>query len=166
MRRYFQKIPCYQGLRDQFAYDCAHHHPVFANPTFPIRRQIGRFCGDSRPLNSRILVSVGVRAFWWRFLAPCLRIQKFRSRRPGSGANSGRICSRNSDFRANVIRDLRRRWSYSGLSPRGRRPSTTALTRLGAIAEVVVHQRAALVLITHRRSAGCAMATTTPTWMM
>jgi hypothetical protein len=39
-------------------------------------------------------------------LAPCLRIQKFRSRRPGSGADSGRICSRNFDFRATVIRDL------------------------------------------------------------
>jgi hypothetical protein len=75
---------------DRFAYDCTHHHPVFANRTFPIRRQIGCFCGDSRPLNSRILVSVCVRAFWWRFLAPCLRIQKFRSRRPWLSAKSER----------------------------------------------------------------------------
>jgi hypothetical protein len=35
----------------------------FANRTIPIRRQIGRFCGDFRPLNSWILVSAGVRAF-------------------------------------------------------------------------------------------------------
>src|SRR5712672_3333753 len=26
------------------------HHPVFANRTFPIRRRIGRFCGDFRLL--------------------------------------------------------------------------------------------------------------------
>src|SRR5258707_14836179 len=40
------------------------HHPVFANLTFPVRRQIGRFWGDFRPLTSWILVSVGVRAFF------------------------------------------------------------------------------------------------------
>jgi len=33
----------------------------------------------------------------------CLRIQKFRSRRPGSGAKSDRTCSRNSAFCAAVI---------------------------------------------------------------
>ena len=48
-------------------------------------------------------VSVSAHPFWWRFLAACLRIQKFRSRRPGSGAKSGRTCSRNSAFCAAVI---------------------------------------------------------------
>src|ERR1700694_5751313 len=46
----------------QFVPECL-HHPVSANRTFPIRRQIGRFCGDFRLLNSWILVSVGARAF-------------------------------------------------------------------------------------------------------
>jgi hypothetical protein len=68
--------------------DCIRHHPVSANRRFPIRRQIGRFCGDFRPLNSRILVSAGGRAFWRRFLAPGLCIQKFRSRRPALSAKS------------------------------------------------------------------------------
>src|SRR6266446_6298085 len=67
---------------DRFVSDCAHHHPVSANRPFPIRRQIGPFCADFRPLASRILVSARVDAFWLRFLAPRLRIQKFRSRRP------------------------------------------------------------------------------------
>src|SRR5258705_10215594 len=48
---------------DRFVSDCAHHHPVFANRTFPIRLRIGRFCGDFRPLTSWILVSADVRAF-------------------------------------------------------------------------------------------------------
>src|SRR5713226_6049106 len=62
-------FPCLAGnwIRDRFAYDCAHHHPVFANRTFPIRLRIGRFCGDFRPLTSWILVSADVRAFLWRF---------------------------------------------------------------------------------------------------
>src|SRR5258708_38826887 len=58
------------------------HHPVSANRPFPRRRQIGPFCADFRPLPSRILVSARVDAFWLRFLAPRLRIQTFRSRRP------------------------------------------------------------------------------------
>src|SRR5258706_6495244 len=45
-----------QFLRDKL------HHPGSANRTFPARRRIGRFCGDFRPLSSRILVSAGVRA--------------------------------------------------------------------------------------------------------
>src|SRR5258708_31557466 len=45
---------------DGFVSDCAHHHPVFANRTFPIRLRIGRFCGDFRPLTSWILVSADV----------------------------------------------------------------------------------------------------------
>src|SRR5258706_10354454 len=69
--------------RDRFESDCVPHHPVSANRPFPIRRQIGPFCADFRPLASRILVSARVDAFWLRFLAPRLRIQKFRSRRPG-----------------------------------------------------------------------------------
>src|SRR5260370_3608261 len=58
--------------RDRFAYDCAHHHPVSANRTFPIRGQIGPFCGDFRPALSRIL---SLRAFahfgcgFWRFVS-------------------------------------------------------------------------------------------------
>ena len=74
------------------------HHPVSANRAFPTRRQIGRFCGHFRPLISRIFVSAGVYAFWWRFLAPRLCIQKFRSRQPGLSAKSDRTCTRNSDF--------------------------------------------------------------------
>jgi hypothetical protein len=35
----------------QFVPECL-HHPVSANRTFPIRRQIGPFCGDFRPLTS------------------------------------------------------------------------------------------------------------------
>ena len=65
------------------------HHPVSANRTFPIRRQIGPFSGDFRPLTSRILVSAYGGAFEWGLLAPCLRIQKFRSRRPGLSAKFG-----------------------------------------------------------------------------
>jgi hypothetical protein len=41
-----------------------------------------RFCREFRPLNSRFLVSAGVSAFEWPFLALRLCIQKFRSRRP------------------------------------------------------------------------------------
>jgi hypothetical protein len=32
------------------------HHPVSANRAFPARRQIGRFCGHFRPVDSQILV--------------------------------------------------------------------------------------------------------------
>jgi hypothetical protein len=66
------------------------HHPVSVNRRFPIRSQTGRFCGDFRPLNSRVLVSAGVRALEWRFLALRLCIQKFRSRRPGSSVKLDR----------------------------------------------------------------------------
>jgi hypothetical protein len=78
--------------------DCFRHHPVFVNRRFPARRQTGRFCGDFRPLTSRILVSAGVQASRRRSRAPCLRIQKFRSRRPRSGANSNRLRGRNCEF--------------------------------------------------------------------
>src|SRR6266404_8106005 len=91
---------------DRFVSDCAHHHPVSTNRTFPARRQIGRFCGHSRRLKSRILVSVGVRAFWWRLLAPCLCIQKFRSRRPWLSAEVRTRLKPYSGFGAAVIRDL------------------------------------------------------------
>src|SRR6266404_4923072 len=69
-----KKFPVLRRMsrRDRFAYDCAHHHPVSANRVFPALRRIARFCGDFRPLISRIFVSVGVHPFWWRFLAPCL----------------------------------------------------------------------------------------------
>src|SRR5258706_979094 len=41
----FAKNSLFSGKtrRDRFAYDCAHHHPVSANRTIPIRRKIGRF---------------------------------------------------------------------------------------------------------------------------
>jgi hypothetical protein len=39
-------------------------------------------------------------------LAPCLCIQKFRSRLPAVSAKSDRICGRNSDFWATVFRDF------------------------------------------------------------
>src|SRR5258708_6754789 len=102
---------------DRFVSDCAHHHPVSANRTFPIRRQIGPFCGDFRPLTSRILVSAGVYPFRWRFLAPCLRIQKFRSRRPALSVKSDCTSPRKSAFCVAVIRDLWLRGRYSGLRP-------------------------------------------------
>src|SRR5260370_1076299 len=54
------------------------------------------FLRDFRPLIFQILVSVGVHASRRRFWVPCLRIQKFRSRRPALAA---------------------RRLTYSGLSP-------------------------------------------------
>ena len=69
------------------------HHPISANRTFPIRRRIGRFCGDFRPLNSRIWSLWAVGAFWRRSLAPCLRIQKFRSRRAGLSTKFGQVRS-------------------------------------------------------------------------
>src|SRR6202171_5796799 len=47
---------------------------------------------------SRILVAI---------LALCLCIQKFRSRQPGFEHEVGPYCTRNSDFWAAVIRDLR-----------------------------------------------------------
>jgi hypothetical protein len=87
----FSKNSLLSGLRDQFAHDCAHHHPVLANRVFPAQRQIGRFWGDFRPLISRIFVSVSAHPFRRRYLGACLCIQKFRSRRPGSGTKSGRI---------------------------------------------------------------------------
>jgi hypothetical protein len=86
-------------------------------------------------------------------LAPCLCIQKFRSRRPGSDAKSDRTCARIPRLAPTQFGILGRRFSYSGLSPsasncrlhsvgrsrsrsmpmpRGRRPSTAVLTRLGA----------------------------------
>jgi hypothetical protein len=39
------------------------HQPVLANRAFPAQRQIGRFCGDFRPLISRIFVSVTAHPF-------------------------------------------------------------------------------------------------------
>ena len=96
---------------------------------------------------------MGVRAFWWRLLAPCLCIQKFRSRRPWLSAKLDRIAPGISTFDLPQFGTLGRCCSYSGLSPsasncwlhsvggsrsrsmpmpRGRRPSTAALTRLGA----------------------------------
>src|SRR5258705_13223946 len=49
--------------------------------------------GGSRPLTSRTLVSVGAHPLWRRFLAPCLRIQKFRSRRPASARNPSALAA-------------------------------------------------------------------------
>jgi hypothetical protein len=58
------------------------------------------YCKKVNPelLNSRVLVSAGVRAFEWRFLASCLCIRKFRSRRRVLSARSARSCSRISGF--------------------------------------------------------------------
>ena len=75
------------------------HHPALANPKFPALRQIGRFCGDYRHPNSRILVSTYDSAFEWGLLAPRLRIQKFRSRRPGPATNSD-SCAGRTQFTA------------------------------------------------------------------
>ena len=62
------------------------HHPVSANRTFPIRGQIGPFCGDFRPLISRIFVSVSAHPFWWRYLGP---VSASKNSVPG-GRTSGR----------------------------------------------------------------------------
>jgi hypothetical protein len=129
------------------------HHPVSASHPFSSRRQIGRFCGDFRPLTSGTLVSAGVHAFWDDFWRP---VSASKNSVPSSRAMSARLdrtAPRNSDFWAAVIGILDRRGSYSGLRPsasncrphsvggsrsrsipmpRGRRPSTAALTRLGA----------------------------------
>src|ERR1700730_10971249 len=77
----FWEIPGGFLFGDRFAADCIRHHPVFVKPQFLARPQTGRFCGRFRPLNSWISVSVAVRAFWRRLLAPRLCIQKIRSRR-------------------------------------------------------------------------------------
>ena len=104
MSRYFQKIPCSQ-VRDQFAHDCAHHHPVLANHAFPTRRQIGRFCADFRVLNSWIFVSVGVRAFvddFWRPVSASKNSVpggRACARSPGAVAAAFRVCTA-------LIRDL------------------------------------------------------------
>src|SRR5258705_10627596 len=117
---------------DRFVSDCAHHHPVSANRVFPALRRIARFCGDFRPLISQILVSVGVHASRGQFWVPCLRIQKFRSRGPASAARrlsySG-LSPSASNCRLHSVGGSRRR---SMPMPRGSRPSTAALTRLGA----------------------------------
>jgi hypothetical protein len=88
--------------------------------------------GDFRPLISQILVSVGVHASRGQFWVPCLRIQKFRSRRPASAARrlsySG-LSPSASNCRLHSVGGSRRR---SMPMPRGSRPSTAALTSLGA----------------------------------
>jgi len=66
---------------DRFAFDCAHHHPVFLNRRLPRRLQRGRFCGDIRHSHCTFSVSTDVGGLPSRFLASGLRIQKFRSRR-------------------------------------------------------------------------------------
>src|SRR5260370_13401274 len=91
---------------DWFVSDCSHHHPVSANLAFPARRRIARFCGDFRPLSSRILVSAGVRAFERRFLALRLCIQKFRSRRPWLSARPDSPPPRIPTFEPPHIREL------------------------------------------------------------
>src|SRR5258706_498356 len=53
-----------------------------------MRRQIGRFCGDFRPLISRILVSPGVRAIWRLFWRP---VSASKNSVPGGWALSARI---------------------------------------------------------------------------
>src|SRR5258707_11720212 len=76
-----------------------------ANRAFLARRQIGRFWGHFWPLISRILVSEGVHAPCRRFLAPCLCIQKFRSRRPDCARIPGAVEAIFRVFRCR-IRDL------------------------------------------------------------
>ena len=87
-----------------------------ANRAFPIRRQIGRFCGDFRPLNSRVLVSVSVRAFEWRFLAP---VSASKNSVPGGQTFSGSptALAPISNFWGHRNSGSRTRCNYSGLSP-------------------------------------------------
>ena len=136
------------------------HHPALANRRCRRQRQIGRFRGDFWPLISWILVSASTRAFGRRFLVPCLCIQKFRSRRPKSSAKPGDIEAVLRELRYRNTRSPGRLSGYSGLSPRasicrlhavggsrsrsmpiprGKRPSTAALTRLGARGERDCH---------------------------
>jgi hypothetical protein len=135
------------------------------------------------PLDSSIFVSARVRPFGWRFLALCLCIQKFRSRRPVLGAKpEPHMRPRFQLLGCCLIRRLRECRSYSGLSPsasncrlhsaggsrsrsmpmpRGRRPSTAALISLGA------RKASEMVMLTWRtlhfsRSQSAAMVVTRP----
>src|SRR5258705_11386616 len=53
-----------------------------------MRHQMGRLCGDFRPLISRILVSPGVRAIWRLFWRP---VSASKNSVPGGWALSARI---------------------------------------------------------------------------
>jgi hypothetical protein len=81
--------------------------PIFAAIDTHVTRYLGpatvwsaSFCFyvDFRPFSFRIFVSVCVCAFKWRLLAPCLRIQKFRSRRLDLSAKFDRTALVNWSF--------------------------------------------------------------------
>jgi len=129
------------------------HHPVRPNHGFPGKLQIGCFCGDIRRYRSGLSVSAGISGLLGRFWASRLCIQKFRSRRPDFKRRM--ICSaaRKLGLSGDKRQFSRRVRIYCGLSPsasncrphsagvsrsrstpipRGRQPSTAALTRSGA----------------------------------
>jgi hypothetical protein len=62
---------------------------------------LDRICGQ---LLSALPTAELADRFRWRILAPCLCIQKFRSRLPAVSAKSDRIYGRNSDFWATMFR--------------------------------------------------------------
>jgi hypothetical protein len=51
---------------------------------------VARFCGDFRPLISRIFVSVSAHPFWWRFLAA---VSASKNSVPGGPAQGAGSCS-------------------------------------------------------------------------
>jgi hypothetical protein len=101
------------STRDQFVSDCTHHHPVFPNRRNRRRLEIGRFCGDIRRPRCGLPVSVDICGLSSRFLASCLCIQKFRSRRLGiepqpAGRRSGIGSRRKRKRRFELCPDLLR----------------------------------------------------------
>ncbi len=125
---------------------------VLPNRGFPSRLKRGRFCGHFRQYCSLLFVSGDTCGLSGRFLASCLCIQKFRSRRLGSSGNDCRAAWKSGILgRGNAVSTRGRYycgfnpsasnwWLHSaGASrnrstpmPRGSRPSTAALTRSGA----------------------------------
>jgi hypothetical protein len=129
------------------------HHPVRPNHGFAGRLQIGRFCGYIRRYRSGLPVSAGISGLLGRFLTSRLCIQKFRSWRPDFKRRMIFSAARKLGLSGDKRQFSRRVRIYCGLSPsasncrphsagasrsrstpipRGRRPSTAALTRSGA----------------------------------
>jgi hypothetical protein len=156
----FAKIPCSQA-GDRFAHDCSHHHPVFPNRAFrratpkrPFLRGFRRYrhrafclCGHQRSLEPIF----GLRSLHPKipFLASWISRGKGRSAAWKSGIPGGKnavssrgrnycgFCPSASNGRLHSAGASR---SRSNLMPRGRQPSTSALTRSRArnASEIVI----------------------------
>jgi hypothetical protein len=68
-----------------------------------------------------------------------LRVQKFRSRRPGSDASSDHVRGRNCDFQANVIRDFGRRCSGAPRTIGDARVEAVIVTTLESVPKNATH---------------------------